>query len=156
MNLQALYDLKERLEYSAIAGTGLLQEDFRLKRAADSLAPLAAASPVFAKISSSVNQLLEAPAEERSKLLLDVLSLVDAVVYTQGTTGMDGEMISVDSNENTIGRYVNVPYSQLQPLITSLTTTGSGRMAIIEECKNTHPEFFEDYSKLGGKGEIVK
>ena len=33
MNLQPLFDLKERLEHTAVAGTGLLDEDFRLKRA---------------------------------------------------------------------------------------------------------------------------
>ena len=84
MNLKALYDLKERLEYSAIAGTGLLKEDFRLKRTVDNLAPLASASPVFAKISASAGKLLEASEKELSKQLLDVLSLVDAVIYTQG------------------------------------------------------------------------
>ena len=30
MNLQPLYDVKERLEYAAIAGVSLLGEDFRL------------------------------------------------------------------------------------------------------------------------------
>ena len=84
MNLKALYDLKERLEYSAIAGTGLLKEDFRLKRTVDNLASLASASPVFAKISASAGKLLEASEKELSKQLLDVLSLVDAVIYTQG------------------------------------------------------------------------
>ena len=64
MNLKALYDLKERLEYSAIAGTGLLKEDFRLKRTVDNLAPLASASPVFAKISASAGKLLEASEKE--------------------------------------------------------------------------------------------
>ena len=44
MNLQPLYDVKERLEYAAIAGTGLLSEDFRLQRAAEGLKPLAATS----------------------------------------------------------------------------------------------------------------
>lgn len=32
MNLQPLYDVKGRLEQAAIAGTGLLGEDFRLRR----------------------------------------------------------------------------------------------------------------------------
>ena len=50
MNLQALYDLKERLEHAAIAGTSLLQEDFRLRRAVEALAPLAKANPVLEKI----------------------------------------------------------------------------------------------------------
>ena len=31
-NLQPLYEIKERLEHAAIAGTGLLAEDFRLTR----------------------------------------------------------------------------------------------------------------------------
>ncbi len=84
MDLQALYDLKERLEHTAIAGTGLLQEDFRLKRAVEALSPLAAASPVFGKIASAAQELLSAPAEGRGARLLDVLALVDAVAYTRG------------------------------------------------------------------------
>ena len=84
MNLQPLYDVKARLEQAAIAGTGLLGEDFRLQRAAESLKPLAAASPVFGKIDGGLRALLSAPAEERAGLLLDLLALVDAVAYTQG------------------------------------------------------------------------
>ena len=41
MNLQPLFDVKTRLEQAAIAGTGLLAEDFRLQRAAEALKPLA-------------------------------------------------------------------------------------------------------------------
>ena len=33
MNLDAMYELRERLETAAVAGVGLIQEDFRLKRA---------------------------------------------------------------------------------------------------------------------------
>ena len=43
MDLQPLYEVKERLERAAVAGTGLLGEDFRLKRALEGLAPLAVA-----------------------------------------------------------------------------------------------------------------
>ena len=49
MNLQPLYDVKSRLEQAAIAGTGLLAEDFRLRRAGEELKPLAAVSPVLEK-----------------------------------------------------------------------------------------------------------
>ena len=76
MNLRPLYDVKERLEQAAIAGVGLLAEDFRLSRAAEQLKPLAGASPVFGKIDAGLTQLLSAPAGERSGLLLDVLALV--------------------------------------------------------------------------------
>lgn len=63
MNLQPLYDVKERLEYAAVAGVSLLGEDFRLQRAAENLKPLAAASPVFGKIDAGLTRLLSAPPE---------------------------------------------------------------------------------------------
>ena len=40
MNLNPLYELKERLESSIIAGLALLPEDFRLKRAVEQMEPL--------------------------------------------------------------------------------------------------------------------
>ncbi len=145
MNLQPLYDLKERLEYIAIAGIGFIQEDFRLKRVVDGLAPLALASPVFAKINASANALLEAPQEERSTRLLDVLSLVDAVVYTQGVTNVNGDIIPITKKS---GNYICASYGQLQPLILALSTTGSGRMSIVEGCWKEHPEYFMDFRVL--------
>lgn len=46
MNLNPLYELKERLESSIIAGVSLLSEDFRLTRAVEQMEPLSKASPV--------------------------------------------------------------------------------------------------------------
>ena len=145
MNLQALYDLKERLEHAAIAGTGLLQEDFRLRRAVEALAPLAKANPVFAKISAGASALLKAPENERSSRLLDVLSLVDAVVYTQGTTNMAGDLIGCEPE---FGGYEEISYGMLQPLLTALSGTGSGRTALIRENWENHPEYFCDFRVL--------
>ena len=145
MNLQPLYDVKARLEQAAIAGTGLLAEDFRLKRAAESFRPLAAASPVFAKIDAGLGKLLAAPQEQRSGLLLDLLALVDAVAYTQGRTGIEGELAPLPRGS---GVYRQISYGQINPLLTALTTTGGGRMEIIQSAWENHPEFFEDYRVL--------
>lgn len=145
MNLQPLYDVKERLEQAAIAGTGLLGEDFRLTRAAEGLKPLAAASPVFGKIDAGLSKLLSAPADTRSGLLLDILALVDAVVYTQAKTGTEGELEPLPAGN---GRYQELSYSQLQPLLAALTTTGGGRMEIIQSAWDNHPEFFTDFRVL--------
>ena len=145
MKLQPLYDVKERLEQAAIAGTGLLGEDFRLTRAAEGLKPLAAASPVFGKIDAGLQALLAAPAEERGGRLLDLLALVDAVAYTQGSAGLDGELTSLPVGG---GSYRQVSYGQLQPLLTALTTTGGGRMEVIQSTWETHPEFFTDFRVL--------
>ena len=145
MNLQPLYDGKERLEQAAIAGTGLLGEDFRLARAAEALKPLAAASPVFGKIDAGLTKLLSAKAEERPGLLLDLLALVDAVAYTQAKTGADGELEPLPAGN---GQYQELSYSQLQPLLAALTTTGGGRMEIIQSAWENHPEFFTDFRVL--------
>lgn len=145
MNLQPLYDVKERLEAAAIAGTGLLGEDFRLKRAAEALKPLAAASPVFGKVDAGLTKLLSAPAEERAGLLLDTLALVDAVAYTQAGTGGAGELKPLRVGS---GQYRELSYSQLTPLLTALTTTGGGRQETIKSAWETHPEFFEDFRVL--------
>ena len=145
MNLRPLYDVKERLEQAAIAGVGLLAEDFRLSRAAEQLKPLAGASPVFGKIDAGLTQLLSAPAGERSGLLLDVLALVDAVVYTQGKTGAPGELVPLPAGR---GQYQELSYSQLSPLLTALTSTGGGRMELVKSAWEDHPEFFTDYRIL--------
>ncbi len=154
MNLQPLYDVKSRLEQAAIAGVGLLGEDFRLQRAAEALKPLAAASPVFAKIDGGLAKLLTAPPERRPGLLLDVLALVDAVAYTQAKTGIDGELEPLPAGG---GVYRQISYGQMQPLLTALTTTGGGRMETVQSAWDNHPEFFQDYRVLpavvGGLGD---
>ena len=145
MNLQPLYDVQERLEHAAVAGTSLLGEDFRLKRAMEGLAPLAAASPVFGKISAALEGLLSASPEGRGGMLLDTLALVDAVVYTQGKTGCPG---SLEPLAPGVGVCRNLSYGQLHPLLEALTGTGGGRAAIIEETWKEHPEYFSDYRVL--------
>ena len=40
MDLQPLYEVKERLQNCLLAGLSLIDEDFRLKRAVEQFAPL--------------------------------------------------------------------------------------------------------------------
>ena len=144
-SLQPLYDVKERLEYAAIAGTNLLGEDFRLRRAAEAMKPLAAASPVFEKISAGLDRLLAAPADQRPGLLLDVLGLADAVAYTQGGSGLVGDLRDLPAGE---GSYHQISYSQLQPLLAALTGTGGGRLEAVKANWEAHPEYFSDFRVL--------
>ena len=145
VELKPLFDVKERLEYAAVAGAALLGEDFRLQRAAEELKPLAGASPVLAKIDAGLAKLLSAPPEERPGLLLDVLALVDAVAYTQAGTGAEGELEPLPLGG---GVYHQISYGQIQPLLTALTTTGGGRVEAVKSAWDSHPEFFEDYRVL--------
>ena len=145
VELKPLFDVKERLEYAAVAGAALLGEDFRLQRAAEELKPLTGASPVLAKIDAGLAKLLSAPPEERPGLLLDVLALVDAVAYTQAKTGAEGELEPLPLGG---GVYHQISYGQIQPLLTALTTTGGGRVEAVKSAWDSHPEFFEDYRVL--------
>lgn len=145
MNLQPLYDVKERLEYAAVAGVSLLGEDFRLQRAAENLKPLAAASPVFGKIDAGLTRLLSAPPEQRPGLLLDTLALVDAVAYTQAKTGAEGELEPLPTGG---GRYYPISRGQIQPLLTALTTTGGGRVEAVKSAWDRCPDYFLDYRIL--------
>ena len=65
MDISPLYELRARLRAAMIAGTGLLSEDFRLKRAVEAFAPLEKASPVFAKIGQLAGALLLPDTENK-------------------------------------------------------------------------------------------
>ncbi|MCX4346953.1 MAG: hypothetical protein OSJ38_06845, partial [Lachnospiraceae bacterium] len=86
MDITPIYDLRDRLRTAMIAGTSLLAEDFRLKRAVEAMAPLEKAAPVFAKVGELCRKLVapDASAEGKEDLLLDAITLVDAVCCTQG------------------------------------------------------------------------
>ncbi|MEY8230320.1 HEAT repeat domain-containing protein [Oscillospiraceae bacterium 50-16] len=145
MNLQPLYEVKTRLEQAAIAGTGLLSEDFRLQRAGEELKPLAAVSPVLGKIHQGLTSLLAAPRAEQGGLLLDLLALADAVAYTQGSSKIDGELETLPGGR---GQYQELSYSQLSPLLTALTSAGSGRIEVVQSVQEAHPEFWGDFRVL--------
>ncbi len=142
MNLQIIYDIKDRLEKSAIAGTRLLNDDFRLKRSAEELKKLAEKIPVFSKIAQGLDSLFNAKDSERANVLLDVLALVDAVVYTQANIGIEGEMEPISGNN---GDYFELSYCFLNPLLDALSTSGGGKKETITSYFIAFTEYFSDY-----------
>ncbi len=143
MNATPLTNLKERLSALLVAGVARLDEDFRLKRAVDDLAPLAAASPLFARIEAMAKKLLAPDAENRALQLFDLLALVDAVLATQATTAVPGTLEEIPL---TPGQSVpSAPYSRLVPLLTALTGTGGGRHSIIMAALEGAPELLLDH-----------
>lgn len=144
MNIEPLYELKERLNTSAVAGISLITEDFRLKRAIEQMEPLAKAVPIFAKIYQGALHILEAPEEQRADVLLDELALIDAVLVTQAAVGINGELsvVPAEIKEKVI---TDVPYSKVAPALEALTTTGSGHYAFLVEMHKESPESFQDF-----------
>lgn len=141
MDITPIYELKTRLRAAAIAGTSLLSEDFRLKKAAEGFAPLAAASPVFAKINEMTGKLLSDGSPEN---LLDTITLVDAVITTLGTVGVSDNLEPLDVSGNSAA-IVNAPYSRLSAIIDALTTSGSGNYNTVLTARSDTPEIFSDY-----------
>ena len=155
MDITPLYELRTRLRSAAIAGTGLMGEDFRLARAVEAMTPLEKASPVLAKIGQLSRQLVD-PAtgsEARSGLLLEALSLVDAVLCTQASVGTKAEIEPLPPALCQGEVVVNAPYSVVKRLQDALTTSGGGNYGYIMDTHRNSPELFRDYRV---KGTMVK
>ena len=144
MDITPVYELKARLRAVTIAGTNLLGEDFRLKRAAEAMQPLEAASPVFARIGELVRRLLEPGTEGKEGLLLETITLVDALLCTQGEVAVTEELspLSVDNTGRVIN---NAPYSEVKAIVDALTNSGGGRYSYLTEMHQRKPELFDDY-----------
>lgn len=144
MDFTPVYELRDRLKAGAIAGTELAAEDFRLIKAVEAFAPLAGASPVFAKISQTAQTLFQPDCPDRAGALLDTLTLVDAVLCTQGAVAVkeEGSPIVV---QKTGAAVVNAPYSVLASLLDALTNSGGGRYSFIMDTHKNRPELFQDY-----------
>ncbi len=152
MNLQPFYDLRERLLVSAAAGTQFVQEDFRLREAVKKMEVFAKASPVFARMSQMLAQLLDGEKEKKTETLLDVLGLLDAFLTTQGVSQMEGNLLpAVEEGRARLplgdeqSSYQEIPYSRLQPIKWALTETGSSRQSTLEENYKLQPELFMDF-----------
>lgn len=150
MNLEALYELRDRLEDSAIAGLGLLGEDFRLKRAVDKIEAYTNINPVFKQIYSMSLKLLEGGKDgsEAASQLLDTLALLDALLCTQGSLYTQDEkdsIVEIDTSLNSGEVFKQLPYSRLKPVIEAFSSQGGGRYAVISEAYKNEPEIFEDF-----------
>lgn len=148
MNTEPIYELRDRLRASAMAGTSLLSEDFRLKRAYEAFKPLEAASPVFAKVGQLTAKLTEPDCQNPQGALLDAIALADAVICTLGAVDVAGNIEPAgmfDTGENAGSLIVNAPYSILKELLEALTISGGGHYAAVCDAHENHPELFRDY-----------
>lgn len=145
--MNPLVQLKERLVHITIAGTELIEEDFRLKNTFESFSVLADKNPVFKKIYLSLKQLFEAEKSQKPIILLNILGLLDAVLYTQAQTAIDGEYKELETNQNLESIY-QFRYSEVKPVLDALTTTGSGRVNVIEDAIKLTPYIFKNYRIL--------
>jgi hypothetical protein len=132
MSIPVLTQTYDEVRRLAIAGSVVAPGDFRLKKLVPQLEKAGERAPVFAKTGEAVTRLVESNEKTSAAALLELTSLVNAVLYTQGETGIDGEMVPIKTvalaraGTQTSARV-------LKPLLEALTTTGSGRLEVIRD-----------------------
>jgi hypothetical protein len=127
--LAQVYDETRRL---AIAGSVVAPGDFRIKKLIAPLERAGAKVPVFAKVAEGIKSVVDANDKTSAPALLDLATLVNAILYTQGETGAAGELEPIVTTD------LGLPATQtsarvLKPLLEALSTTGSGRLELIRD-----------------------
>ncbi len=141
MDTRRLLELKTCLEEAAAAGTNLVPGDVRLRAAVEALAGSAASDPACAEICAEAMALLSADAAGRPAHLLDTLALLIGTLRESAQTDVPGEFAALEAAG---GSYEPIAYSRLKPVIEALTSSGSGRITILTEAWESHPEYFSD------------
>jgi hypothetical protein len=132
MSIPVLIQTYDEMRRLAIAGSAVAPGDFRLKKLVPQLEDAGRKAPVLAKVGAAVKRLAESNEKTSAAALLELTSLVSAILYTQGETGIDGELVPLKTSE--LGRFkTQVPARVLKPLKEALVNTGSGRLEIIRD-----------------------
>lgn len=132
MSISALKDVSTEVRRLSIAGASLAPADFRLQNLIAPLEKSGEKSPIFAKVAGAVADVVEADDKSAAGKLLDLSTLVNAILYTQGETGIEGDLQTVAACP-VQGTTTKTSYRVLAPLIDALTTSGQGRYEIIED-----------------------
>lgn len=132
MSITVLTQVYDEVRRLAIAGSVVAPGDFRLKKLVPPLEKAGEKAPVFAKVASSAAKLIDGNEKASAEALLELSTLVNAVLYTQGETGVAGELGPIETT-NVGGHHTRTTARMLKPLMEALTTTGSGRMEIIKD-----------------------
>lgn len=130
MSIPILDNLQVEIERLCAAGSTLAQEDFGLKKLLPGLKKMGETTAVFAKLASKVDELI-VNSDNSEEKLLELLTLVNAIAYTQGTWEVKGEIKEIEAygiGDNTI-----VTFRKIKPILEALTRRGAGRYSIIEE-----------------------
>lgn len=134
MSVALLVETEEEARRLLVAGSDLAQEDFRLKKLLPKIQALSPSAPVFARIAELMEKTLSSEKEGASALLLELSSLVGAVLQTQGQTHLEGRLEPLP--KLAVPLTTTVPYRRIKPVIEALTSKGAGRLSTIVEAWN--------------------
>jgi hypothetical protein len=132
MSIPVLTQVYDEVRRLAIAGSVVAGGDFRLKKLVLPLEQAGQKAPVFAKVAQTVTKLVESNEKTSAEALLDLSTLINAILYTQGETGIGGDVKPIETTD--LGpQQTQASARVLKPLLTALASTGSGRLEIIQD-----------------------
>ncbi len=132
MSIPILAQVYEETRRLAVAGSVVAGGDFRLKKLIAPLEQAGAKAPVFARIAQAATAVVEAKEQTSADALLDLVTLVGAVLYTQGETGADGPLQPIETVDLAAPSTLATART-LKPLLDALTSTGSGRLELVRD-----------------------
>ena len=98
MSIPVLIQVYDEMRRLAIAGSSVAPGDFRLQEAVPPLEQAGQKAPVFAKVAEAVRRLVESDEKTSAAALLELATLVNAILYTQGETGIAGELKPLETD----------------------------------------------------------
>lgn len=141
MSLQVLTDLHQEVRRLFIAGSSVAAGDLRLTRLLPQLRKLGENAPVFNRVADAVQLVTEARPEQASGKLLELGTLLNSILYTQGRTEAQGTLEEVQVTDT---RGVTaIPYRKMKSLIEALTERGPGRLEVIRQ--GYEDSLFQDF-----------
>ncbi|QEL20134.1 HEAT repeat domain-containing protein [Limnoglobus roseus] len=132
MSIAVLTQVYTEARRLAIAGSVVTRGDFRLKKLLPPLEQAGKQAPIFAKVAEAATKVIDGPEASSAEALLELTSLVNAVLYTQGETGLAGKLEAVETTDLG-GSIVQTSARVLKPLLEALSSTGSGRLELVKD-----------------------
>ncbi|HMK47223.1 MAG TPA: tetratricopeptide repeat protein [Methanocella sp.] len=82
----------------AVAGSDIAIGDGRVKRLAPDIRKMGETVPIFARLADSIEPLVNPESGSTASKLLEAATLTNALLYTQGAVGIEGEMGASESS----------------------------------------------------------
>ncbi|REK76755.1 HEAT repeat domain-containing protein [Paenibacillus paeoniae] len=139
MSVDLLLHLQQEVRRLFVAGSALAEGDLRLSKMVPSLRRIGESAPVFNRLADAAEGLLFASQADSSAKLLELSTLLSAILHTQGKTDVQGNPQPVESEGLQLS--TDLTYRRLYPLLIALTTKGQGRLEQLRQS-------FEDRSFL--------
>jgi hypothetical protein len=132
--MKPLYDLQNEINRLYVAGSRFAINDPRLEKHITIFNKFGEKAPVFAKIASDIKELTNSNAEESALKLMNLGTLVYAVLYTQGNTVNENEQKAEQQPLFDIDEIsTELTYFEIKPVLKALVVSGSNRIEVLEE-----------------------